>query len=154
MEIEGYSNYLIYPEGRVWSKKTKRFLKPGSDKRGYLHVALCKDGKPKTTKIHRLVAEHYIPNDDNKREVDHIDRNKHNNDVTNLRWTTSSENQQNRGIMKTNTSGHKYISAHKVVGYIFVKEINKKSYRKYFKTLKDAICYKYIITLKIKCGLI
>ena len=50
----------------------------------------------KTFSIHRLVAEAFLPNPDNKEQVDHIDRNKHNNVVSNLRWATRSENQWNR----------------------------------------------------------
>jgi hypothetical protein len=55
-----------------------------------------KDGKPSTKSVHRLVAEAFIPNPDSKAQVDHIDRNKANNVVNNLRWATAFENQQNR----------------------------------------------------------
>lgn len=59
---------------------------------GYLIVVLCKDGKHRTRKVHRLVAETYIPNPEGKREVDHIDNNRKNNCIQNLRWVTSAEN--------------------------------------------------------------
>lgn len=60
---------------------------------GYLQVALQKHKKRKDEKIHRLVAEAFIPNPENKPQVNHIDGDKTNNNVNNLEWTTTSENQ-------------------------------------------------------------
>ena len=57
MEIQGYPNYLIYEDGRVWSKnRGGKFLKPGKNNDGYLQLVLWKDQKGKTMRIHRLVA--------------------------------------------------------------------------------------------------
>ena len=109
MEIQGYPNYLIFPEGYVVNSKGK-ILKTNLTTNGYDGITLYNQGKGKTINIHRLVAEHYIPNPENKPEVDHIDRNKLNNDVINLRWATRSENEQNKDIKSTNTSGIKNIS--------------------------------------------
>lgn len=69
MEVIGYPDYLIYPDGRVWSKKKwrgneGRFLKPSQGE--YLRYDLCLNGIRKPLKIHRLVAIHYIPNPENK----------------------------------------------------------------------------------------
>ena len=97
MEIEGYEDYLIYEDGRIWSKYGKgRFMKPLPDSNGYLHVRLYKDGKSKTMTIHRLIGNAYIPNPENKPEIDHIDNIRQNNDISNLRWVTKSENKRNR----------------------------------------------------------
>ena len=99
MEIKDFPNYLIYEDGRVYSKFGKgRFLKQCLTNRGYLLVVLCKDCIRKTMKVHRLVALHHIPNPENKLEVDHIDRDKTNNDISNLRWVTRSENVLNTGV--------------------------------------------------------
>jgi len=108
MEIQGYPNYLIFPNGDVDNSKGK-ILKPYNT-RGYLAVKLYKNKKQTTKLLHRLVAEHYIPNPGNYPEVDHIDRNKCNNDVTNLRWINRAGNCQNTSIKSTNTSGIKNIS--------------------------------------------
>ena len=74
MEIQGYPDYLVYDDGRVFSKKNRIFLIPQIDRYGYHIVNLYIDGKKKCYKVHRLVAIHYIPNPENKPQVDHIDR--------------------------------------------------------------------------------
>ena len=143
MEIQGYENYLIYEDGRVFSKKRNRFLKPQNHNSGYKIIGLCKNNKVKSFLIHRLMAIHYIPNPENKREVDHINRNRSDNRIENLRWATKSENGQNKGMESRNTSGHKYISYHKIGdGWAFEKTINGKRTRKYFKSLEEAIEFK------------
>lgn len=71
--------------------KHEKILKQGGTGR-YKMVSLCKDGKVYPRTVHRLVAEAFIPNPDNKPNVDHIDTNPLNNNVDNLRWVTQSEN--------------------------------------------------------------
>ena len=141
-EIEGYENYHIYDDGRVWSccRGKGKFLKPGT-RDGYKHVVLCKNGKMKNMNIHRLVAVAFIPNPENKPQVDHIDQCRTNNHVSNLRWATNSENQQNRGKSKNNTSGHKNVCK-LGDGWLFRKIIHGVETQKYFKTLDDAINFK------------
>jgi len=143
MEIEGFENYLIYPDGRVFNKKSNRFLKGSNDKDGYKVVSLTKDGNRKFMKIHRLVAIHYIPNPENKREADHLNRDRSDNRIENLRWVNHWENQQNTGMSKNNTSGYKYILYRKRdERWIFQKTINEKKTYKSFKTLEEAIKYR------------
>ena len=74
---------------------------------GYLDVHLYKDGKRYHKKIHRMVAEAFIPNPNNFPEVDHIDTNKNNNTVNNLRWVTHSENHKNPLTVKLKSKMNK-----------------------------------------------
>lgn len=76
----------------VWSDRYKKFLNPGNTN-GYEIVNLYRDGKGYGKLVHHLVAEAFIPNDDpTKDTVDHIDGNKQNNEVSNLRWLNRAEN--------------------------------------------------------------
>ena len=98
--FEEFEGYGITSCGRVYSFKTKRFLKPIKNNRGYLQVQLTNGTQhKKTVKIHRLVALAYIPNPNNYDTVDHIDENKEHNYINNLRWMTREEN-KNRSWCK------------------------------------------------------
>ena len=70
----------------------ERILKGNENERGYLYVVLYKNTKPQKHKIHRLVAQAFIENPENKKCINHIDGNKQNNSVDNLEWVTHSEN--------------------------------------------------------------
>ena len=155
MEVKGFPNYLIYPDGRVYNQKYKRYLLACPNGAGYIRVTLSKDGNRKEHTIHRLVALHYIPNPDNKPEVDHWNGKRNDNRVENLRWVTSSENNQNRGVSKNNKIGIKNIFYDKTNDkYRYHKKIRGENHIKNFKTLKEALCYKYIFTLKMRAGLV
>ena len=92
MIIENYPNYFVTKEGEVINVKTNKILKPCFNTWGYQQVTLHNRIKSKNIVIHRLVANAFISNFENKPQVNHIDGNKSNNSVSNLEWCTSSEN--------------------------------------------------------------
>jgi hypothetical protein len=102
--VNEFENYEVSNDGQVRNIKTQRLLKPKNDN-GYQRVCLMQDSKKIMLCIHRLVASAFleIPKDD----VDHIDGNKSNNQLSNLRWTTHTENMWNQKISKNNKSGVK-----------------------------------------------
>jgi hypothetical protein len=85
--------YYITNQGRVFSTITCSFLKPNINNKGY--KTFCLSNRKRYT-LHRLLGIHFIDNPFNYPVIDHIDRNKLNNELTNLRWTTISENNINR----------------------------------------------------------
>lgn len=95
-EIQNFPNYEISTQGSVRNKVTGRIVKPSKTKKGYLSLNLYRDGKSSSKLVHRLVAETFIPNPENKPTVDHLDRDKENNCVDNLRWATHYEQSNNR----------------------------------------------------------
>lgn len=100
-DVEGYEGlYQISSKGRVFSLHTNKILRASPDNYGYPIVRLSKHGQMKTITVHRLVAKAFLPNPDNKKEVDHIDANRSNNNVKNLRWTTRRENAKNPNSTK------------------------------------------------------
>lgn len=88
--VKGYEDYQVSSLGRV--KRGKRFLKGTIDKDGYKDIFLCKNGKIKHIRLHRLVAEMFVPNPNNLETVDHIDSDKTNNCVNNLQWLSARDN--------------------------------------------------------------
>lgn len=103
-DIPGYEGkYAITDDGQVYSFLSSKFLKPRQDNKGYLKVDLYNNGEQKTYKIHQLVALAYnLPNPENKTSIDHKDRNKLNNHISNLRWATQSEQNYNKNPSEAN----------------------------------------------------
>ncbi len=118
MEIDGYPNYLIYEDGRVYSKKNDIFLKHIPNNSGYMRVGLSKIGeKQKYFGVHRLIALHYIPNPKGLPEVEHIDQEKTHNYLSNLKWVTRQENIDARTY--SSNTGERHIHYEKKHGGYF-----------------------------------
>lgn len=93
MEIKGFEKYTINQDGVIFSKVTGRKMKCLKHTAGYCRVALLDtNGKSKFKYVHRLVAQTYLPNPENKPQVNHIDGDRTNHKLSNLEWVTQSEN--------------------------------------------------------------
>ena len=91
--IKGYEDYAVSSWGRVMNTHTENLIWQEPHNKGYMRVDLYNgDGKRHHLKVHRLVAEAFIPNPYGKPQVNHIDGNNRNNSITNLEWVTDEEN--------------------------------------------------------------
>lgn len=92
LQFRDLPDYCITLDGRIYSLKSKRFLNTQYSDGGYETITLRVEGRTKTIKIHRLVAEAFIPNEENRPHVNHKDGNKKNNHKDNLEWIDRSGN--------------------------------------------------------------
>lgn len=129
--VKSLDRMIVYSNGKKVRIK-ERILKPSQHK-GYFHVILSKDNIPKTFKIHRLVAIAFIPNPDNKPEVDHIIPISMGgtNEVNNLRWVTSLENMNNNKTKENLSKNHADFKGENSVRYgkgnpIYCIELSKE----------------------------
>lgn len=123
-DIEGYEGlYKVSNLGNIHSIKSHYILKGSIDTMGYRIVNLSKNKTNKHFYIHRLVAKAFIPNPDNKPQVNHIDGNKLNNNITNLEWVTGKENIRH-------ASKNNLLQKNKKI-YNKIKEIDNGNYFKY-----------------------
>ena len=136
--VNGNKNYEVSSFGRVRNAKTEKILAQRINDRDYSMVTLSKNNKSKHFRVHRLVAEAFIPNPDEKPSVDHIDGNRSNNIWTNLRWATASENGANskRNAGKELPKG---VSLNKSGTYrVKIEKYGKQYHVGCFKTVEEA----------------
>lgn len=91
-DIQGWEDYTIDIDGNVFSKRKKKYLKQETNKYGYCKVKLQKNKYQRTMSVHRLVAENFLQNENNYPQVNHIDGNKKNNNISNLEWCSAKHN--------------------------------------------------------------
>lgn len=144
---DGFANYRICRHGTVVSEDSKKVL-TGSVKgsEGYRNFHIKDDnGKYRTVKGHRLVASAFLPNPSNKPQVDHVDRCKTNNRVSNLRWATHAENEINKPLSEKTKNGsgfrHIYIrkNSFRLEIYRKGKPIVRESFSKPKYTIDDVV---------------
>ena len=110
-----YPNYDVSNMGRVMKMNTGKLLKNTTGINGYSMVGLVNYNGKKVFSIHRLVCNEFIENPDNKPSVDHIDNDRSNNHVENLRWATAQENGMNRTCHQPHSSKYKGVGWHKSI---------------------------------------
>lgn len=148
-KIKEYENYEINEYGEIRNIKTGRILKPYLQQ-GYYRISLMKDKNVKKSEaVHRLVAIAFIPNVDNKPIIDHINQNKTDNHVSNLRWSTYKENAKNINLDKRK---HKTNRIKSKISLKFCEDAEKwfvvtKNKKVKFEELDDAFNY---LKLKFK----
>ena len=108
IELEEFPGYFVNEIGEVWSEWVGNRLKKlrhAINRDGYKYVCIYRDGYQKPVRIHRLVAKTFIANPEGKTQADHINRDRGDNRVENLRWATREENCRNSNIQSNNTTG-------------------------------------------------
>lgn len=129
--IERAPNYEINQFGQVRNKTTLLILKQKIDRYGYLTIGLCNNKRKIYPTIHRLLALAFIPNPNNYPQVNHIDGNKLNNNLSNLEWISASGNilhALDNDLYKN--ARHvivKDIKTNKTERYLSLKEFSKKN---------------------------
>lgn len=107
--------YKRVDTGKCHREWVEHILHTAEDSFGYLRTSLAKNGVNRTVKVHRIVAETFIPNPNNLPQVNHIDGNKQNNRVGNLEWCTQSQNMKHACQMGLKSLKGEKNPAHKLI---------------------------------------
>ena len=141
--IPEYPYYIIYPNGDIYSVKSKKFLKARYDKYGYKRVSIKNvfTKKLDTIKIHQLIGMCYLGYKKNSDYVmDHIDNDKNNNYIHNLQVITQKQNMRKEHLKKIKIDGLPYYIHNTKNGYCIKFNIDKKKfYFGIFNCLEDAV---------------
>jgi hypothetical protein len=142
--IEGFENYIVFEDGVVINTDTGKEKKSSLNNKGYYNICLYKNNKRKFFKLHRLIALTYIPNPENKPCIDHINRNRGDNRIENLRWATYKENSNNRSCFSNTGLHHIYTRKEKNKSRRYVFQLKRPELKKDYsnKDLQKVIEYR------------
>ncbi|MFR2314893.1 HNH endonuclease [Terrisporobacter sp.] len=155
-KIKGFENYLINRKGEVYIIKKDKIIKQQefTTKRGYKQIKLRKNNKVYSYLVHRLVAQAFLPNIDNKMDVIHLTNNKADNSVYNLKWCTGKANTSSIGFHKesinNNTMCSLFIGDKFVDNFKSIAECCKFAKEKYGCSYSSLRRYKVSGKYKIK----
>lgn len=146
-QINDYPQYYINILGEIKSIYRNKLLKPNTDIEGYKMVSLYKNKIKRTFKVHRLVGIHFLPNWNNYKEIDHINRIRDDNRLVNLRWCNRSMNRLNSCKKKNAYSQYVGVSYDKRNGKWY--SYYKRKHLKYVNTEEEAKKYldNYLISI-------
>ena len=132
LNLPNYENsYKISNYGKVFSLKNNIYMKLIKNHNGYMQIRLYNnESKSKTFRVHQLVAYMFVDNKNNKKYVDHIDRNRINNHYKNLKWVTHQENMCNANKNRIKQKNNKIIEENKN-NFIKIRIINNINYSSY-----------------------
>ena len=165
-QFRDYINYIIYDDGRIYSKTRRKFMTNKIMKDGYVRMEMYKDKQPKMFNVHRVVAEVFIPNPEKLPEINHKDENKQNNTVENLEWcdriyninygTGRKRQAEKLKGKKSGMNGHKHKEqSKKAIGEKQRGQLNHRSRKvvclqngMIFNTVKEAVEYAKKVTGK------
>jgi hypothetical protein len=107
-EIDEYPGYFVGTDLNIYSEKqgSIKMMKSEINTKGYYIVQLYNDGRNYRKLVHRLIAKMFIPNPNNLEQIDHINQNRSDNRLENLRWVSRKDNNRNRCMNKNNTTGN------------------------------------------------
>jgi hypothetical protein len=153
-EIKNYPRYLIFENGDIYNKYRMRYMKQTKTPEGYFTIQLTNEENKQSVLVHRLIAECFIPNPDNKPFVDHINRKRDDNRVNNLRWVSQSENSRNtskcRNLLLYRGVSFKKEGRYNAFRVIYVDNNGKQKSKSfnirkhgYIEALKKAVIHRY-----------
>lgn len=149
-EIPGFPGYLVTPNGKVFSCRTNqglradyREMRPSPDAKGYLGLTICgHNGLRRKVRVHRLVAEIFIPNPERKACVRHMDGSRTNNAASNLAWGTYAENEADKklhGTYDTRRTGKLTPQDRAVVPKLYAQGLTHQAIAEILKVSRPAI---------------
>jgi len=143
--IKGYEGiYAVTSFGRVWSIKRKIWLAPfyTGPRNKYSTVRLCSEGNVEDRRVHRLVGEAFIPNPDNKPQINHKNGNKQDCSVSNLEWVTARENiQHSKDYGLNKVFKFSYIEKLLICKMFHILKVKQVYLARLFEVTPSAICY-------------